>query len=451
LAAAEQALVRNPHNLMAVLQRSLALEGLGRTEEALSDMETVTAILPDNSKLLYQGLMLVNLNRLGEALDCLNRVLQHDPKYQNAWITKGIVLARLSRFEEAAQAFEQCLQLAPQNTVALANYAWALNQQGEWQKALELLNRALELEPAGKAMLWNNHGWALVELGRDEEAINSFTKALEDDPNNALIWANLGELYRGNDLDAEALAFYTKALERDPDNAFALFGLGTSLRRLCRVAESLEYLSKATEITPKYAPGWANRGAALELLGSFEEAAVSYQRAVELGDRQATTFFNYAQTLSVLNRWSDLYPVLDQALLLTGGVSLEKIDPIIKNLLAGSDNQPNLLERAARLMEVFGKHERDYPLSLGIMRSVPLLVSDQISDKGAEVWVRTWREVASGSGDFEMALRLIDAALAYRKSKDQRALLELPTEERSLLESLLNPVADPCLRGKAIV
>lgn len=93
-------------------------------------------------------------------------------------------------------------------------------------------------------------------------------------------------------------------------------------------------------------------------------------------------------------------------------------------------------------MELFTKHKMVYTLSLGIVRSIPVLVSDRLSDNGAEAWAQTWREAAGKSSAFQMALRLTDAALAYRKNRDHKALLELPTEERSLLESLLKPDAD---------
>jgi hypothetical protein len=39
--------------------------------------------------------------------------------------------------------------------------------------------------------------------------------------------------------------------------------------------------------------------------------------------------------------------------------------------------------------------------------------------------------------EFQIPLRLLDATVRYRETQDRRVLLELPVEERTLLESLL--------------
>jgi hypothetical protein len=39
--------------------------------------------------------------------------------------------------------------------------------------------------------------------------------------------------------------------------------------------------------------------------------------------------------------------------------------------------------------------------------------------------------------EFQIPLRLLDVAVRYRETQDQRVLLELPIEERTLLEQLL--------------
>lgn len=66
------------------------------------------------------------------------------------------------------------------------------------------------------AVVWTNKGLGLGNMGRFEEAIQCYDKALELDPRYATAWYN-----KGNNLNAmsryeEAVFCYDKALELDP-------------------------------------------------------------------------------------------------------------------------------------------------------------------------------------------------------------------------------------------
>ncbi len=52
------------------------------------------------------------------------------------------------------------------------------------------------MEDENSADLWNNKGYALYKLGKNDEAITCYDKAIEIDPNSASAWNN-----KGNALD----------------------------------------------------------------------------------------------------------------------------------------------------------------------------------------------------------------------------------------------------------
>jgi serine/threonine protein kinase len=85
---------------------------------------------------------------------------------------------------------------------------------------------------------WNNKGVSLNNLGKVEEAITCFDKALEINPEYAYAWNNKG----------------------------------ISLAVLGRFEEATIYYSKALEINPEYAEAWNNKGNSLRSLGRNEEA-----------------------------------------------------------------------------------------------------------------------------------------------------------------------------------
>jgi hypothetical protein len=65
-------------------------------------------------------------------------------------------------------------------------------------------------------------------------------------------------------------------------------------------------------------------------------------------------------------------------------------------------------------------------------------MSEMISDKAARIWLEVWQEQTGKFEQFQIPLRLLNAAVRYRETKgDRRALLELPIEERNILIQVL--------------
>jgi tetratricopeptide (TPR) repeat protein len=72
---------------------------------------------------------------------------------------------------------------------AIIGRSYSLLQKHE--EALKSYSKALDINP-NDADAWNNKGLALESLGRLGDAIKSYTKALDIDPNDADAWFNRG-------------------------------------------------------------------------------------------------------------------------------------------------------------------------------------------------------------------------------------------------------------------
>jgi len=95
-----------------------------------------------------------------------------------------------------------------------------LSEIGKTEEALESYDKALELclEDEGDSVAFNRKGNALLELGRFEEALECYDDALALEKNNYIFWSNKGvalmELNRFN----EAVECFNKVLQIDPSN-----------------------------------------------------------------------------------------------------------------------------------------------------------------------------------------------------------------------------------------
>lgn len=64
----------------------------------------------------------------------------------------------------------------------------------EYEVSIDLFNRALNLDPTNY-LLMNKVGATLAHLGRAEEAIKFYHRALDIRPNYVRVWVNLGIAY----------------------------------------------------------------------------------------------------------------------------------------------------------------------------------------------------------------------------------------------------------------
>ena len=196
-----------------------------------------------------------------------------------------------------------------------------------------------------------------------------------------------------------------------------------------------------------HAWAWLIRGDVLKKLKRYDEALASYKealnysdKAITLGDQDLPVFFYRAIAILGLNRWDEGIAALDNAfqrLEPDYETTLEDGDLIINNLFV--NDSAIWKSRIASLIAVYEKHKSLSFLGQGIVRNIPALMSEMVSDKAARTWLELWQEPTSNYEQFQIPMRLLNAAVRYKETKgDRRVLLELPIEERNLLEPLVS-------------
>jgi tetratricopeptide (TPR) repeat protein len=135
------------------------------------------------------------------------------------------------------------------NVQAAYEQAFGLLQNGKNDEALAIIDRAIAAG-VNDPSLYNLQGLANSELGRDEEAEQSFRTVIRLAPKSAMGYTNLGVLLSKVGRHEDAAAAFREAQTLEPENFTALLGLGTSLELLHRHAEAAAYLQRAWDIHP---------------------------------------------------------------------------------------------------------------------------------------------------------------------------------------------------------
>ena len=129
---------------------------------------------------------------------------------------------------------------------------------------------------------WFNLGLKQVSAGELEQAIASWEKALNINPNLSEAWHNRGSaLGRLGNYEA-AIESFQNALSINPDNYQAWNDRAHALYQLQNWSEAADSWSNALKIMPGNHLFWYNRGCALEQLERWSEAIASYEKALEI-------------------------------------------------------------------------------------------------------------------------------------------------------------------------
>ena len=195
----------------------------------------------------------------------------------------------------------------------LSNKGLSLGKLGRFDEAILCYNKALEIDPR-YAKAWGNKGYSLGKLGRSDEAILCYNKALEIDPRAMNAWYNKGDSLQSLGRFDEAILCYNKALEIDPRYAKAWGNKGISLDSLGRFDEAILCYNKALEIDPRDAKAWGNKGYSLDRLGRFDEAILCYNKVLEIDPRDAGAWITKGNSLDSLGRFDEAILCYNKAL-----------------------------------------------------------------------------------------------------------------------------------------
>lgn len=234
----------------------------------------------------------LNREATGRAIAYLEQALARDPDFALAWAelsvgyTREAAFERLpleEAFERARQAVERSLSLEPDLADGHAQIAWIrIFYDRDWPGAETALARAMGLAPGSAPVLRLSGVFAEI-MGRFDEAIGFFRRALENDPLSAAACNSLGLALRAAEDLAGAREAFSRALELAPQRIRTRAELALTTLAVGRPEEALAEAQREPE------EGFRLWASALihQAMGEAAKAGTSLQK---LEDRYADTF-----------------------------------------------------------------------------------------------------------------------------------------------------------------
>jgi tetratricopeptide (TPR) repeat protein len=259
------------------------------------------------------GRVLAASGILPDAIRCLTRSLQIDPRHADSWhnlgcalktagdrdgafkafknalaidaqrantyLALGNLLIESEQFDDAVECFERAARHDPTLTAARSRLAQQLSERGQVQRAESLFRQSLGLDP-NHVQSWFGLGRTLEDLGEAEGALGCYRNVLSRMPAHAHAIGQYLALVR-DDAEPEVL---TRALsimndETTADDARALIGYGL-----------LKYHDRRCDYAAAAAAGLAANAARRRSAGPLDRAALA-QRIDHMLSRYDEEFF----------------------------------------------------------------------------------------------------------------------------------------------------------------
>ncbi|MBM3383754.1 MAG: tetratricopeptide repeat protein [Betaproteobacteria bacterium] len=165
------------------------------------------------------------------------------------------------------------------------------------------------------AILFTLRADALSDRKKHDEALISYSKALEFDENYAIAWSHKGVILNDHfDVIDEAISCFEKALQLIPSYADAHLNLGVAHAKNKNYSKAFEHYESALKYDPNCVEAWINRGNAYNDLKRHEEALASFGCAIKLQPNLPEAWGFQSKAFGDLKRYEEALVSADNAI-----------------------------------------------------------------------------------------------------------------------------------------
>jgi len=267
LSASLKAVGLEPRNIDALLVQAQAAVAAKRDDDAQATYGAIADIYAspdapatqkaDPSARYNQGVLLVRLNRLADALAAFQVAGQIDPKHADTSQNIGTVLFSLGRYPEALTKFQMAADQEPKSAPKWRNVALAARKTADVSVEIGALRKAVALDLSdviSRQLL----APALASSGRSAEAIGLYRQLGTLQPKSAAPLVAMASLLMKQDQLDSALTALKDATGREPGNAVAWNNLGVLYERRGQINDAIASYKAAIKANPSDVDAKAN-------------------------------------------------------------------------------------------------------------------------------------------------------------------------------------------------
>lgn len=320
---------QDPQDLEALTRLAILLKAHDLPAPAAECFERAARLRPEEPRWQYlHARMRQDIGQIDRAVAAYRAVLQQAPDYAPARYYLGLCLLELDRLDEAEQCFQRLLEARGYTWAGAFGLGVVRLRQGRPAEATTLLRRALDGGGEYYAVLYNL-GLALRDLGERASAAEYLARArhapekppLDDpwEPDWGAYNRSLSiQFHRAREASLRgeherATSILQDLVRRHPDVPNTWKELGLAWLRAGRIDRAGEVLREAVQRFPSYAAAWDALARVRFAEHDLHGAEEAVDRAIALDDRVADFYLSRAMLAKVRRDWARAEQALRRA------------------------------------------------------------------------------------------------------------------------------------------
>ena len=284
-----------------------------RNEHAIEAYQKAIEIDPKNAHIWNEmGNAFINSGRNEEAINAFNKAIELDRGYGCPYSNLALAYSNKGKYQEATLLFQRSIELSNNDrdkAISWNRLGDAYRGLNEYGKATEAYQRADELAP-GNAAVKDHRGKVKKDMSEPVDVVvgdgsvvgevepadglvqdnvqvvdNRNEISRKVDTNNAHIWNELGNIYFNVVAYDDAINSFSKAIELDKTLGLPFRNLALTFVLVGRFDEAIPLYQKSIELLSSNrdkATAWNGLGNSFRHMNNYTEAISAYQKAVEL-------------------------------------------------------------------------------------------------------------------------------------------------------------------------
>jgi tetratricopeptide (TPR) repeat protein len=357
----------------ALISKAAQAHAAGRLDESESGLRQVLIGDPENVQaLLLLGIIAVKRDRLGEAIDLLEKVRERDSTSFQARLWLSMASRKLGNLDETLKYAIEATNLNPNDPQGQNQLGLAFLDKQEFRGAESCFRKALSAAP-NVAQLHFGLGLAQQGLRDGVGAIGSFRRAAQLAPESLSLQTSIRQKLMDEYDPAGAADCARAILKLQPNSAEANLWLARALMEDNKATEAEAFVRRAIELKPDSGLGYTLLGSASQILGDIKAAEGYFQRSIEAAPVQGSAYLAFVSNRKMTE--SDR-PIVDQMERLLHDPSLSEHH--LGQLCYGLGKASEDLAEYERAMAYFDRANRlahDSKFGMGTFDQAPLKTS----------------------------------------------------------------------------
>lgn len=230
-------------------------------------------------------------------------------------LAKAIGCLEQGQLAQAEKMYQKILKKNKSHTHSLHMLGVIAHRQRKLNQAVELMENSIISDP-NQPGYHNNLGLVYNDLGKRQDALHSFDRALEQMPEFFEALVNKGNVLRALERHEEALACYERAKQLNPTEPRLYCNIGNTVHALGRTDEAVDLFHKAISLYPAHVESHYSLGRIYQNRGQEKKAEEYYRKAVQHDPTLAIAYYSLAL--------SRKFTPADHTLIATGESVLEQ-------------------------------------------------------------------------------------------------------------------------------